>query len=178
MGKNCSRSIKCYQWPTFSTWKYCKWLGKYGFNHTQPIETWKKQWKKSSFSNESCWESSKGTRWKQENLQCVVWNKADITRTKTDGPAKMVLQWSRWENLWCGFVYQNWRFSGKYLSIWNDQWNRIKQRWTYSKSCYQVQKKQRKHWPLYHSCSTWTSPHSSSGWDAHHGRIGKSCYNE
>ena len=27
----------------------------------------------------------------------MVWNKADITRTKTDRAAKMVLQWSRWK---------------------------------------------------------------------------------
>ena len=63
--------------------------------------------KEAQFPNESCWESSKGTWVKQENLQHMVWNIVDITRTKTDGAVKMVSQWSRCENLWCGFIYQN-----------------------------------------------------------------------
>ena len=37
----------------------------------------------------------------------------------------MVPQWLRCENLWCGFIYQKWRFSGEYISIWNGSWNRL-----------------------------------------------------
>ena len=70
----------------------------------------------------------------------MVWNMADITRTKIDGAAKMVSQRLRRGNLWCGFIYQKLRFSGEYISIWNGPWNGIKQRWAYSESCYQVQK--------------------------------------